>query len=124
LNSKDACLQEDFRLAIIEAVTALEIVLYRFIRIQSEKLGISEKELKDAIIDVGLKGNISVILKMLTKGLEQIEVEIIRTCKGAIKIRNKILHEGLREVSSTDTEKRIIAIEKMIAYLKRLIDMA
>lgn len=121
LNSKDACLQEDFRLAIIEAVTALEIVLYKFIRIQSEKLGIPKKDLKDFIIDVGLRGNISIVLKMLTRGLEQIDAETIRKCRGAIKIRNKVLHEGFREVSSTDTEERTIAIEKMIAYLKRLI---
>lgn len=121
LNSKDACLQEDFRRAIIEAVTALETVLYKFIRIQGEKLGIPKKDLKGFIVDVGLTGNISIVLKMLTKGLEQIDAETIRKCKGAIKIRNKILHEGFREVTSTDTEERIIAIEKMIAYLKRLI---
>lgn len=120
LNSKDACLQEDFRLAIIETVTALEIVLYRFIRRQGEKLGIPQSELNNFIIDVGLKGNLSVVLKMLTKGLEQIDDEIINRCKGAISIRNKILHEGLMEVSSTDTEERIIAIENMITYLYRI----
>jgi len=119
-------LQEDFRLAIIEAVTALEIVLYGFIRKQGEKLGMPSKILEMYIIGpkgVGLTGNINVVLKELTKDLEQIDVETIRKCKGAIKIRNKILHKGLREVSSTDTEKRIIAIEKMIAYLNRMIDM-
>jgi len=126
LNSKDACLQEDFRLAIIEAVTALEIVLYKFIRKRGKKLGIPSKILEMYIIGprgVGLTGNISVVLKELTKDLEQIDDTVVSKCKGAIKIRNKILHEGLRGVSSTDTEKRIIAIEKMIAYLKRLIDM-
>jgi len=121
LNSKDACLQEDFRNAIIEAVTALETVLYRFIRIQGNKLGIPKKNLEQFIVSVGLTGNISVVLKMLTKGLEQIDAETVRKCKGAIKIRNKILHKGFMEVSSTDAEQRIIAIEKMIAYLKRLI---
>jgi len=57
---------------------------------------------------------------MLTKGLEQIDDETIATCKGAITTRNKILHEGLREVYSTDAEKRIAAIEKMLEYLGRL----
>lgn len=121
LNSKDACLQEDFRRAIIEAVTALETVLYRFIRMQGNKLEISKEELKNFIMDVGLTGNISVVLKMLTKDLEQIDAETIRECKGAIKIRNKILHEGLTKVGSTDTERRIISIEKMVSYLKRLV---
>jgi len=77
-------------------------------------MDISNKDLKRFIIGVGLTGNISIVLKMLTKDLEQIDAETIRNCKGAIKIRNKILHEGLIKISSTDTEKRIIAIEKMV----------
>ena len=121
LNSKDACLQEDFRLAVIEAVTALETVLYRFIRRKGEKLDIPKKKLDDFIKDVGLTGNITVVLKMLTKGLEQIDDDTLGKCRGAIKIRNKILHKGFRKVTSTDTEERIIAIEKMIAYLNRLL---
>lgn len=121
LNSKDACLQEDYRLAIVEAVTALETVLYKFIRRQGEKLGIAKKDLEHFIVDVGLTGNISIVLKMLTKGLEQIDAEIVRKCKGAIKIRNKILHEGFMKVSSTDTEEKLVAVEKMIAYLNRFI---
>lgn len=120
LNAKDACLQEDFRLAIIEAVTALEMVLYSFIRRQGNELKIPKENLKRFIIDVGLTGNILVVLKMLTKGFEQIDMDTLRKCKGAIKIRNKVLHEGFRNVTSTDTEERIIAIEKMIAYLNRL----
>lgn len=124
LNSKDACLQEDFRLAIIEAVTALEIVLYKFIRRQGEKIGIPKEHVETYITGpngIGLTGNISVILKMLTKGLEQINDETIKECTGAIRIRNKILHEGFRDVTSTDTEKKIIAIEGMMTYLNRLL---
>jgi len=122
LNSKDACLQEDFRLATIESVTALEIVLYKFIRQQGKKLKIPKKQLNNFIKEVGLSGNIDIVLKMLTKGLEQIDGEVATTCKGAITTRNKILHEGLREVYSTDAENRIVAIEKMLEYLGRLID--
>jgi hypothetical protein len=123
LSSKDACLQEDFRLATIESVTALEIVLYEFIRKQGKKLKIPKRDLDNFIKEVGLTGNISIVLKMLTKGLEQIDEEVIATCKGAIKTRNKILHEGLRDVYSTDAEKRVIAIEKMLEYLHKLIAM-
>ena len=120
LGAKDACLQEDFRVATIESVTALEIVLSNFIKKQGKKLRISKKELNNFIKEVGLTGNISIVLKMLTKGLEQIDDDTIATCKGAITTRNKILHEGLREVYSTDAEKRIVAIEKMLEYLGRL----
>lgn len=121
LNAKDSCLQEDFRLAVVETVTALEIVLYKFIRLQGQKLKIPKNELEGFIQDVGLTGNISVVLKMLTKGFEQIDEGVTRKCRGAIKIRNRILHEGLRDISSTDTEERIVAVEQMIAYLEKLI---
>lgn len=124
LNSKDACLQEDFRLAIIEAVTALEIMLYRFIRRRGEKLGIPSKIVEKYIVGpkgVGLTGNITEVLKGFTKDLEQIDDKIVSKCKGAITTRNSILHKGLLEVSSTETEERIIAIEEMIAYLNRLL---
>jgi hypothetical protein len=122
LNAKDAALKEDFRLAILEAVTALEVVLYKFIRIKGKQLDINRKELDEYIIKVGLTGNFKVVLKMLTGGMEIIEKETMELCKGAIKIRNNILHEGLMKVSSIDTEKRIIAIEKMISCLRKLLE--
>jgi hypothetical protein len=120
LNSKDACLQEDFRLAIIEAVAALEVVLYNFIRVQGKAIELTKDDLEGFIVKVGLTGNITMVLKMLTKGLEQIDDATLSACKGAIRIRNKILHEGYMNVGSTDTEKRILAINRMIDYLKRV----
>ena len=120
LNSKDACLQEDFRLAMIEGVAALEIVLYNFIKVQGKNLDIAEKELEEFIVKVGLTGNITIVMKALSKDLEQIDKDTLRECTGAIRIRNKILHEGLMDVGSTDTEKRILVIEKMVDYLRRI----
>ena len=121
MNSKDACLQEDFKHAIIQSVIALEIVLYQFIKYQGEKLKIPTKTLNSSIKEIGLTGNILPLLRMLTVGQEQIDNEIIRDCKGAIKIRNKIIHQGFRDIHSTDTENRIIAIEYMIKYLQKFI---
>jgi hypothetical protein len=120
LNSKDACLQEDFRLAIIEGVAALEIVLYNFIKVQGKNLDIAEKELEEFIVKVGLTGSVTIVMKALSKDLEQIDKDTLRECTGAIRIRNKILHEGLMDVGSTDTEERILAIEKMVDYLRRI----
>jgi len=79
---------------------------------------IVKAELKKVIATVGSTGNLDVVLKMLTNGLEQIDSDTINNCKGAITVRNNILHKGLRNVYSTDTEKRIISIQKMIDYLQ------
>ena len=118
LNSMDACSKEDYLLATIESVTALELVLYQSILEQGTKLGVHPNELKKVIATVGSTGNLDVVLKMLTNGLKQIDSDTINNCKGAITVRNNILHKGLRDVYSTDTEKRIIAIQKMIDYLQ------
>lgn len=119
-NAKDACLEEDFRIATLEAVTALEMALYRFIRSRGKELKISEDELEDFIVKVGLTGNLRIVLRILTEGLEQLDVNVMGWCSGAIRTRNKILHEGLRDVSPTETEQRIKNIEKMINYLTRI----
>lgn len=119
-NAKDACLEEDFRMATVESVTALEMVLYRFIRSRGKELGLSEKELEDFIVKVGLTGNFKVVLRMLTEGLEQPDEDVIQWCTGAITTRNHILHRGLRNISPSETEKRIQNIEKMIDYLTRI----
>ena len=119
-NAKDACLEEDFRIATLEAVTALEMVLYRFIRTRGKELKTSEDELENFIVKAGLTGNFRIVLKMLTEGLTQPDEEVIEWCSGAITTRNKILHKGVREVSPSETEYRIKNIEKMINYLTRI----
>ena len=121
LNAKDASFQEDFRLATVEAVIALEMVLYKFILERGKKLGIPNGTLRNFIKETGLSGNMKVVLKMLTEGLPQIDDTVINNCKGAITARNKILHAGFRDVPSTVTEERIIEIEKMLTYLRNLI---
>jgi len=124
MNAKNSCLHEDFRNAIIQSVIALEIVLYQFIKFQGEKMKIPAKTLSSSIKEISLTGNIFAILKILTVDYKQVDPDIIQDCKGAIKIRNKILHQGLRDIHSTDTEKRIISIEHIINYLKELVPKA
>jgi len=118
LNAKDACVLEDYRLALIESVIALEITLSNFIRERGRVLGISKDRLEEFIVRVGLTGNFTVVLKMLLPGVKLPEDEIYEECTGAITIRNKIIHEGRREVHQVEAEKKIIAIEKMINFIK------
>lgn len=120
LNAKEACLEENHRLATIEAVAGLEVVLSNFIKVRGKELKLPNKALKDFMIKVGLTGNLTLVLKMLTAGVEQVDDGILNECTGVITVRNEIMHEGLLEVEATVTEKRILAIEKMIDYLKRI----
>ena len=118
-NAKDSSIEEDFQIAILEGVNALEMVLYRFIRSRGKQLGILKKELDDSIVKVGQTGNVKKILKMLTNGFEQPDEKLVKWCSRGILIRNKILHEGLRDIDPSETEQIIQNVEKMIVYLTR-----
>ena len=120
LNAKNAALEEDYRGATLESVTALEIELSGFIRKRGGQLRISDDKLEQFIKEVGLTGNLEVVLKMLTAGLEPPDEGILGICKGAITTRNNILHRGLIEVPVAETENRIAKIESFIAYLQRI----
>jgi hypothetical protein len=118
LNAKEACLEENHRLAVIEAVAGLEVILYNFINVQGKILGLPKKDLDNFIMKVGLTGNIKLVLKMMAQGLEQVDDGVLNECTGTITVRNHIMHRGLLEVQPTETENRIVAIEKMVSYLK------
>ena len=120
LNAKDAALTEDYRRATLEAVTALEVDLYRFIRERGKQLNIVDDKIENFIVKVGLTGSLELVLKMLTAGLEPPDEPSLNTCKGAITTRNDILHHGLMEGSASETEMRILGIESFLAYLKRV----
>ena len=118
-NAKDSSIEEDFRRAILEGVTALEMVLYRFIRSRGKQLEITKKDLDDTIIKMGQTGNIKKVLQRLTNGFEQPDEKVMNLCSNAISIRNKILHEDLSDITPSETEQIIQNVEKMMVYLTR-----
>ncbi len=122
LDAKEAYLEEDFRKATTDSVTALEIRLSEFIRQRGQQLGVSADQIERFIVDVGLTGNLEVVLKLLLVGLEQPDPKLVATCKGAITERNHILHRGKRLIAPTETEERIEAIQSFLIYLDRLMD--
>ena len=118
LDSKDSCSKGDYIRATIEAATALEIALYQSILEEGKKAGVRPNDLKKMIKTIKATGDITAALKMLSKGTKELDPETIKDCKGALTVRNNVLQKGARNVYSTDTEKRILAIELMIKYLQ------
>jgi hypothetical protein len=118
LNAKDSCSKEDYIRATVEAATALEVALYQAILEQGNKSGIRHNDLKKMIKTIKSTGDISVALKMLSNGTKELDSETIKDCKGALTVRNNILQKGARNVYSTDTEKRVTAIETMVNWLQ------
>ena len=117
LNAEQYCYQTEFRHSILESVIALELVISRFIREKCTKLGIGKKEVEKYIHDVGLTGNIKVTLKLLLTSGKLPKEEVMQKCKGSIGIRNKIVHEGRKNVSETDAKDAIQYGKQMIDFL-------
>jgi hypothetical protein len=117
LQAKSFFDQENFRMALLEAVIALEIVVSSIIsRIATEK-GISEGETGDFLVRVGLAYSLEVVLKLLIPESLPRE-EVILGCKGANTIRNGIMHKARLSVSQSEAEDAINNIEMFISQVK------
>jgi hypothetical protein len=121
LRAKEFFINESYSFALLESVIALEITMSNFIRFKTEKIGIKDGTKVDEFIkDVSFKDRIDIVLKILTEGLPPVDEDILSKSKGAITLRNKIVHEGLREISKKDAEDSILNIEKFIGYIKEI----
>jgi len=117
LQAKSFFDQENFRMALLEAVIALEIVVSSIIsRIATEK-GISEGETEDFLVRVGLAYGLEIVLKLLIPESLPRE-EVILGCKGANTIRNGIMHKARLSVSQSEAENAINNIETFISQVK------
>lgn len=116
-NAERYCYQADFRHSILESVIALELIVSQFIREKCAKLGIGKKEVDTYMHDVGITGNIKVTLKMLLQGETLPAERVMEKCKGSIGIRNKIVHEGRKNINATEAKEAIQFGKQMIEFL-------
>lgn len=120
MDSKASLLAEDYYLATVLAVVGLEVALSEFMRARAKKAGVNDNDLEEMIKNVGLKGGLGVITLFLRPEEPKPDSNLISDCRGAITVRNDIIHRGLRTVPRSETVKRIPAIETMISYLEAL----
>lgn len=119
LNAKDAFLQEDYRLALVEAITSFEIILYKFIK--KHHVEIRVKNVEDYIRNKGLKKKFERILYFLKLKNSSIEDKTIKNIMKAIEHRNQILHEGYRKISPSECELELFSLEEIIKNMKILL---
>jgi hypothetical protein len=119
LQAKSFFDQENFRMALLEAVIALETVVSSIIsRIATEK-GISEGATEDFLIRVGLANSLEIVLKLAVP--ESLPAEaVILGCKGANSIRNGIMHKTRLSVSKREAEDAINNIEMFVSQVQSL----
>lgn len=119
-NSKNHLLTQEYPIAIIEAVSALETTLSEFIRTECEIASIGDEKVEKFIHDVGVSGQVKVVLKLLTKGKPQLDDTVFSECEGAITLRNNVVHKGFLDLSSKDVKQKIISIERMLRYVQSI----
>jgi hypothetical protein len=110
--------QELYRMALVEAVIALEAEVGRFILGRAAKAGVTEDEARGFIKDVGLTGNLKVTLRLVWAGAEGLDTGLLAKCKSAITLRNKIMHEAAANVEVGRAAESIEAVREMIALLR------
>ena len=111
---------EEYHLAILEAVIALEITLSDYIVDKMTKLELPKDENKEFLIYVGAYGNVKVILRLLTKDKPQLPDTIYEECGKAITKRNKIMHEAKTSATYGEAKKILWNVSKMIEYISNL----
>jgi len=107
--------------ALLSAVIALEVAVSGAIRKLALKKGIGADDVKAFIHDVGLSGNIKTTLRLLAPDETQLPADkIFGGCKGAIRVRNAIMHEGRRLVDVSEVKGWVGEIEAMITFCESL----
>jgi len=110
------------RVAVIDAVTGLEMALSDFVRERALRKGISSGEIDKLLRDVGLSGNLKVLLPLVLTDSETdlLDDELVLRCSGEIRTRNKIVHEGLPDVDSAEVKRALDDITQFVQFLDAL----
>lgn len=108
-----------YRNSIIEAVIALEPIIYSAVKKKWRHQGLSETKIKDQLSKVDLNHLITIEISQLINITDQIENEVFTKVLEAVGLRNKIVHRNLLSVSESQSENVTTNIEKMIQLLKK-----
>jgi uncharacterized protein (UPF0332 family) len=120
LQAKSFFEQENYRMAVLEAVIALEITVSSLIRKKAEELEISKKEIGELLKIEGLTCCLETVLPMLfSRDLPS--RDLLVKLKSAISIRNAIVHKGRSSISSKEAQDAIIKIEEFVNKAKGVI---
>lgn len=117
LNSEQYLYQLEYRHSVLESIIALELVLSDFIRNKCKQKGISKKETDEYIQKVGVAKNIKVTLKLLLGNKKLPEKDVLEKCKASITIRNRIVHQGFKNISETEAQDALNYSKKLINFL-------
>jgi hypothetical protein len=115
------------RTALIEAVSALELKLHEFARERDKSLiperiqiRLESEGLRNLIDKVGLRGAFGTVIPLILNE-QEMPAEIVAQCRGAIEIRNNVVHNGQRNIEEQRLGPILAAIEECCSRFDQLI---
>lgn len=111
--------QENYAIAILEAVIGLESALSSLVKKMTKKRKIPEDKIKRLTSSVGISQMLDVVLGLLDPN-NLPPKEIIEACKKANRIRNDIVHEALIDVPRNEAEKAVGFIDAFVEHYRKL----
>lgn len=113
-NAKYFLYKENYRMAIVEVIMALESVLPNFLSKEYGLLGLSNNAIEVKMKKLDLHDMLSFELLLICPAVDRALVDDV---KGSNTIRNKITHQGFKDVSKSDAIKAIEKVSELINYL-------
>lgn len=120
INAKQYLYETEYRHSILESVIALELVVSDYIRSKFRESGTLDRQADALIKDIGLTGNLKVLLPFMTHNQEKPSNALLSRCTGSITVRNSIVHKGLGNVSSKQAEDALDSCTALISFIKSL----
>jgi hypothetical protein len=105
--------QSNFRMTVLESVIALEFAVYSVVRNFAKSKGMGKDKIEALIFNLGLSQTVD-SLRLFSNDLPSSET--ISSCKAAITMRNKIVHEACLTVTHEEAQKALDGIESFISH--------
>ncbi len=116
LDAEQALHSGDTVMAVINAALALERNATEFVYGKWLKRGISKKRLDDVKSNISLSQIINIGLRTVSPIGDEPSSELVRKLDELRRLRNQIVHEGYRDVSSTVARSHVDAVRELIDF--------
>lgn len=115
------------RNAIIDAVSALEVILNEFvnnygeIELSDKRVRLESDKINKLKEKLGFRGSFDVMLPMLFDE-QDLPIKMLRTCRKAIDARNSVVHYGGKPPIDTELRAMLSAIDECYRRFQYIID--
>jgi hypothetical protein len=113
------------RVALMEAVAALEVMISRFFKVNAAALeptliaDLDVKSYEALRTKLGLRGTLAVLLPLVV-ARKELPLDVLRATIKAVEVRGTVVHGGNRKLSQSDVVPMLHSIRKTIEALHGL----